>query len=253
MIKYTPLKILFNVGNFSVYSWGFMVAIAFLSTYILSIRKAKKENLNEDQITIMFIIAVITGFVGARILYSLENGFENFFYIWSGGLTWYGGFILAAISIFLYAKKNKISMRYLEIATLYLPLGHAIARIGCFLNWDDYGIATGLPWGIKVPNDVVRHPTQIYSSIINLIIFFILTRIDKKKGKNKSIKKTKKVELPTLFVIYLFLYSIARFLLGFLRESERYINLTLSQWLSLAVLAFSLIFFIMEKRNKKIP
>lgn len=242
MIEYKPIKIFFNLGKINIYSWGVLVAFAFLITYILCSYKAKKEKLDEKIITNLFLIGIIFGFIGSRILYAIENGFDNFYAIWEGGLSWYGGFLLAYLAIFIYIKKKNLSSRYLEIIALFLPLGHAIGRIGCFLNWDDYGKVTNLAWGIKVGNDDPRHPTQIYEIIANIIIFLFLFFLDKKK-KNKFIIKS-----------YLFFYPLARFFIDFFRESKTYFSLTLAQWISLIII-FILVFleiikFIKNKKNK---
>jgi len=243
MIEYTPIRILFRLGNIKIYSWGFLVALSFLIAILLSYKKAKKEKLEPDNIFNIALLALIFGFLGARLLFTFENGFNNFFALWQGGLSWYGGFLLAFLAIFTYLKIKKLPLRYLEIVTLFLPLAHAIARVGCFLNWDDYGKPSNLPWAIKVANDLPRHPTQLYEVVSNLIIFGFLLFLDKKKKG--------KVIIPT----YLISYSLVRFLIDFLRESQRYLALTLAQWISLAVILIVsmtlIVKFIKDKRENK--
>ncbi|MEM4647793.1 MAG: prolipoprotein diacylglyceryl transferase [Candidatus Pacearchaeota archaeon] len=244
MIEHRPINILFSIGKLNIYSWGTIVALAFLIVYILCIRKIKKEKLEERIINDLFIIAIIFGFLGARFLYAIENGFDNFYAVWHGGLSIYGGLLLGFFSIFIYLKIKKISLRYIEIIALFLPIGLAIGRLGCFINWDDYGIPTNLPWAIKVGDDAPRHPSQIYEIIVNLGIFLILFFIDKKD--RKKIKKNKEDELK-LTKWFLFLYPITRLFLDFLRDSARYVGLTLAQWISIAILACLFLLILIKK------
>ena len=69
---------------------------------------------------------------------------------------------------------------------LFLPLGFAIGRLGCFFHWCCGGIATGLPWGVVVNESIVAHPTQIYSIIMNLIIFGIFFYFKNNKFFSKN-------------------------------------------------------------------
>jgi len=225
MIQFTPIRYI-EIFNIKIYVWGLFVLISILITFFLVYKRVKKEKLDEKIIYDLFLISIIFGFLGARILYAIENGFEDFFYIQKGGLSWYG-FLLAYFMIFLYLKIKKVSFRYLEIIAIFLPLAQAIGRIGCFLNWDDYGVYTSLPWGIKV-DDFPRHPSQLYESFTCLLIFFVLLFIDKKKTKKNIIVKA-----------YFLLYSFSRFILDFLRDSSRYFGLTLAQWISLIILIFT--------------
>ncbi|MEM2932960.1 MAG: prolipoprotein diacylglyceryl transferase [Candidatus Pacearchaeota archaeon] len=248
MINYHPTPTL-NLGPITLHTWGIAVAISFLLAMILIHKKAKKEglekNFSESKTIDLLLIAIISGFIGARLLYAIEYGFQDFFIIWRGGLSWYGGLLLGTIAIVSYIKIKNIPFRYLELIALFLPISFAIARIGCFLNWDNYGLPTNLPWGVKVGNDLPRHPNQIYESLSSILIFFILFYIDKKQ-QDKKIKKVRKDKL-ILVPLFLFSYSLIRFLLDFLRDSPRYFDLTLAQWISLAIMIALFINFIIKK------
>jgi phosphatidylglycerol:prolipoprotein diacylglycerol transferase len=154
-----------------------------------------------------------------------------------GGLTYYGGFILATIAIFVYLKKKKIS--FFAVADGIAPslaLAYGIGRIGCHLAGDgDYGIPTSLPWGTNYENGTVRpslqfmgskiaekfpggivpdntplHPTPIYEFLIMLVIFFILWQLRKKDWSDGK-----------LFMLYLVFAGLERFSIEFIRLNPR--------------------------------
>ena len=109
-----------------------------------------------------------------------------------------------------------------------------------FINQELYGKITTLPWGVKFDNAVgIRHPTQIYESIGNLIVFLILIFMWR-----KNVKK------GTIFWSYLSIYSLIRFLAEFLREDKIIaIGLTLTQLIIVPIFIVSL--FFLYKINKK--
>ena len=105
-------------------------------------------------------------------------------------------------------------LSFWKCADLLAPsvaIGYAITRIGCFLNGCCYGAPTSLPWGVRFHEHGFltppSHPTQLYATAANLLIFFLLTRLERLKRAPGFI-----------FVSYLGLYSIYRFLIEFLRK-----------------------------------
>lgn len=256
MIKFNPIHELFSVGFFHVYSWGFMFVVAFIVALILTLREAKKQKIDAKHVYNVALLFLVGAIVGARLFYVLEH-FSYFIekpieiIIGQGGLTSYGAF-LGVLFIWLYARKQK-DITFLQLLDLIAPyafLAIAITRIGCFLNWDDFGKQSSLPWAIKV-DDFARHPTQLYESFYSLISFFILQGFKKIREKQKDKTKFKKflikkflrrLEKPgALFFLFLLFYSFFRFFNDFLREYEtHFLGLALSQWLCLAIFFFSI-------------
>lgn len=155
--------ILFQIGPIPVYSYGLMMAIAFLVADYLLGREFKRLKLNVNYANEMVVLALVSGIVGAKILYLIENlkdflasPLEMLFS--AGGLTWYGGFILAFIILFVYAKRKKLPiLKVLDAVAPALALGYGIGRIGCHLSGDgDYGIPTSLPWGAIYANGTLK-------------------------------------------------------------------------------------------------
>jgi phosphatidylglycerol:prolipoprotein diacylglycerol transferase len=148
------IPILFEFGPIKVYSYGLMLGIAFLlGSYILTL-ELKRKKLNPDIGQWITILAVVFGIAGAKILFLIEewDAFlqDPFGMAFSpGGLTWYGGFILAMIAVFIYIRSKKVSfLKVWDCLGVALILAYGVGRVGCHLAGDgDYGTPTTLPWG----------------------------------------------------------------------------------------------------------
>ncbi len=212
---------LLRVGNFTISSYGVMAAIAFLVAYWLSSLEFKRRRLDEKLLGNFLIAAMVGGMVGAKIVYLFENvplsellrnPIPHLFS--RGGLTYYGGLFGGALLMWIVAYKNKMSFWTLGDAIApAVAIAYALARVGCFLVGDDYGVPSNLPWAIAFPKglpptDVRVHPTQIYEIILSVIIFIYLWKIRKK-------------DAPTglLFSIFLILAGIERFLVEIVRDT----------------------------------
>ena len=160
-----------------------------------------------------------------------------------GGLVFYGGLVLAAITGLWFLKKRHLPvLKICDIYVPYLALGQAIGRWGCLLNGCCYGKETNLPWGIRLPGHSEHlHPPQIYESVLLLFIFLILKFYQNKPRRPGQV-----------FILYFLLYAAARFLVEFYRgdNSRIFLNLTFSQLVSVLIFVVSLIFFISWLKKK---
>ncbi len=225
MIPYSTHPILFQIGNIKFYTYGLMTAIAFIVGYNLIINEGNRKKLNLEQYKLMPFWILIGALLGARIYYIYEYG-GNFFKIWEGGLVFFGSFIGAFIAFFIYAKINKVPVREtLDVFFLAIPLMHAIGRVGCYFRGCCYGLPMQkiMPWGVNYLG-AIRHPTQLYSIIMNLAIFFILLNVGKKDIRG------------LVTSLYLMLYPLGRFFLEFVRVNPRDVfGLTSAQFTSIFV------------------
>ncbi len=247
--------ILFNIGPLSIYSYGVMIALAFVAGIYFSRNQAKKEGIDATLITEISLYLLVGGIIGARLLYVftnftyyLEHPFKIFFS--RGGFVFYGGLIGATITGMWYLKRKQLSL--FKIADIIIPsvaLGEAIGRIGCLLYGCCYGRPTSLLWGISFGVDspagiyVERlHPTQIYSSLICLVIFLYLNNLSSKKKFRGQI-----------FLAYLILLSAYRFMMEFLRGDTTLIswcgNLTLCQCISGLIFLGSILVYLYLSRG----
>jgi phosphatidylglycerol:prolipoprotein diacylglycerol transferase len=137
-----------------------------------------------------------------------------------GGLVFYGGFIAALLAIYVFAKRQKLSfLKVLDIVAPGTALAHAFGRIGCFLNGCCFGKESKMHWAVVFPQNsdpykyygklVSIHPTQLYESCANLLIFIVLFVLVRKMKKGR-----------TTF-LYLILYGTARFIIEFFRGDHK--------------------------------
>jgi len=201
-----------------------------------------------DQTWMIVFIAVIFGIIGAKIFHQLEN-WDDFMndpigsMLSFSGLTFYGGLIVAAIAVAVYAQKNGIPWKRMADAIApSLILAYGIGRIGCQVSGDgDWGIVNTAPmpewiaflpdwiWAYDYPHNILNRgipiegcsgphcfklaepvfPTPIYETTMSVIIFLFLWFI-RKKMKIAGL----------LFAIYLMFNGMERFLIEKIRVNN---------------------------------
>ncbi len=230
------MKTILSIGHYSINVFGMFIGIGIVLGVLLSIQEAKRRNYSVDTITDLMIYAVIFGIVGARLYYVLVFNLDYYISnpgkivaVWDGGLSIQGALIGGAIVSLLYAKVKKINLwSAADIMAPGLILGQAIGRIGC----DVFGFAMTNEyfWGV-LRNGQVLHPTQMYESILNYILFGILW------ARRKSVKYD-----GQLFFTYLIGFSINRFIVEFFRTNPIFLEpFTVAHATSLALILISII------------
>ncbi len=135
------------------------------------------------------------------------------FKFWQGGLTFYGGVLVAIPAGVWFARRR--GLRALQAADVIAPalmLGLAFGRVGCFLNGCCYGGATDSPFGVRFPNLVAdRHPTQVYESVFAFVIFILLRHLFRRRCRGEG----------ELFGWMLTLYGIFRMAIELFRDDPR--------------------------------
>ena len=265
---------LFQIGPFPVYGYGLMLAIGFIIASYLLTEEFKRRKLDPNLANTITLIALIAGVAGSKILYLLEHWswfvLEPFSMAFSpGGLTFYGGLILATLSIYVYGKKKRIP--FFSIADSTAPgliLAYGIGRIGCHLAGDgDYGFPTTLPWGTDysrgtfppsqafrnfpevtnqfpggiVPEHVLCHPTPVYEFLICLVLFWVLWKL------RTHLKPT-----GMLFMLYLVFAGIERFTIEFFRLNPKLaFGLSEAQFISIVLFVIGCggMLFLRAKRS----
>ena len=228
----------FYIGSRPIYWYGIMMATAFLACVIHLMVLARKQGRSPSFGTDIAFWLMLSGIVGARIGYVISNLSVfmacpwTIFRIDQGGIIFYGGLIGGCMALMIFARVKKEKFWPLsDFVASALPLGHAIGRIGCFLNGCCYGTCCTLPWAVGNPNPDIqgeRHPTQLYSSILNLIIYVVLLKFYSRRKREGRV-----------LALYLMLYPLCRFFLEFLRGDER------MRWYGFSVAqVLSLVFFI---------
>ncbi len=250
---------LFQIGPFPIYSFGLMLAIAFLVASYLLTEEFKRRKLNPEIASTFTFLALVLGIAGSKLLHLIEN--------WSafvadpirmafspGGLTFHGGLVLSIVGIYLYLRRKGIPFLVGADATSPgLLLAYGIGRIGCHLAGDgDYGFPTTLPWGTDysrgtyppsiafrdfpeitsqypggiVPDNVLCHPTPMYEFFACALGFWILWRL-----------RTKLQPAGKLFMLYLIIAGAERLAVEFLRLNPRlWLDLSQAQWISIGLI-----------------
>jgi len=250
---------LIKIGPIAIRSYGLMIAIGLFAALQYLLVKGRKAGIPENNITDIALYLVVSGLVGARVVYVLTN-FKFYFLnpadilkIWEGGLVFYGGLIAGVIALVIYVRINK-AIDFWKLGDLLAPaisLAHVFGRIGCLLAGCCYGKPSMLPWAVKYSNpeslaplNVCLHPAQLYESAGNLAVFFALDRFNKTEHKKGQ----------TVF-LYMFLYGVLRFVVEFFRgddRGERLFFLSQGQVISLLLIAAALIaYFYSVKQNKE--
>jgi phosphatidylglycerol:prolipoprotein diacylglycerol transferase len=148
------IPVLFEIGSLKVYSYGLMLGIAFLLGSAILSAELKRKGLDPKLGGTITTLAIIFGIAGAKILFLFENWSDfvkdpSGMAFSAGGLTWYGGFILAMTVVYFYLRSKKVPvMKVWDGLGLALVIAYGVGRIGCHLSGDgDYGPPTTLPWG----------------------------------------------------------------------------------------------------------
>lgn len=227
--------ILFKIGPWTVYSYGVLVLVAFLTAYVTAQKRAAKAGLPSEMVSDLLLILFVTGILGSRIFYVIQHWddfrgvFWRAFMIHEGGLVWYGGFLTAACSGLLYAAFRKWPILTLaDLAAPSLVLGQGIGRLGCFLNSCCYGKETKSFWAVHFPEDsVARHPVQLYETAACFLIFVILSFFYNRKTRKDG----------SVILLYIALYASARLGIEFFRGDQSLtLGLSIPQWTSLCLL-----------------
>ena len=245
--------ILFSIGDFHIYSYGFMIALGIIAAFMVAQKRAEGFGLSADSVFNLGVWAAIGGLLGAKILYFIteipaiiEN--PKLLMNVATGFVVYGGIIGGILTGYIYCRIKKMEfLKYFDIVMPSIALAQAFGRIGCFLAGCCYGKETDAWYGITfhgspfAPEGVSLIPTQLISAVGNLIIFFIL------------IYAAKKFKHPGQTAgLYLVLNSIGRFLIEFLRNDDRgnVGRLSTSQFIAIFICAAG-IFFIWFTGKRK--
>src|SRR5438270_400030 len=178
---------------------GFVWAGAILGAMAYTVRAARREALDTRAVYWACMLGIVFGLWGGHLLGIIYYGTDGrpwaWLRFWSGGQAQYGGIIAGMIAVLLFLKVRKISLlSYADVIAPGVALGVAIGRIGCFLNGDDFGALSRLPWAIRFPpgteayyDHLTRgwitsadalslpvHPVQLYATLAWLGFFAIL-------------------------------------------------------------------------------
>ncbi len=215
MIFQSPGPILFELGPLALRWYGLLYALAFIVSLEIADKYLRPSNITKDELSNFAILALVSGIVGARLWYVLLN-YDYFLHnlleipqIWLGGQSIQGGMFGVWLGTWLLDRKDYLTK--LGIIITVMPLAQAIGRWGNFFNEEAYGSVTDLPWKLYISHTgTYHHPTFLYESIWNLLVFVVLFNIYRRVNHQPL----------TMIGCYLILYSLGRFFLEMLRTDS---------------------------------
>ncbi len=232
---------LFQIGPFTVYGYGLMIAIGVLVAYSVGEYRAKKQGLDPDSLFWITISCLIGGILGAKLLFiivEIKAIIDNpkILLDVTHGFVVYGG-IIGGIGVgYLFCKIKKLEfLKYFDLVMPSIAIAQGFGRVGCMFAGCCYGRETD-GWFQVIynssdfaPNGVALIPTQLIMAVLNFVHFFILVFLAKKVVKHDG----------QVAGFYLVFYSIGRFFLEYLRNDPRgeVKMFSTSQFISLFILA----------------
>ena len=163
-----------------------MICTGILLAGFIALRRAPAHGISSDDTLDIILVSVPVGVIGARLWYVLFNweyyrSFYDVINIRAGGLAIHGGLIFGSIAAIVMCRKKKCNpLDVLDFAFPCIALAQAIGRWGNFFNQEAHGSPTDLPWAIVIDGQKV-HPTFLYESVWCLILFFVLSAVDKRR------------------------------------------------------------------------
>ena len=237
----SPGDTFLNLGFLTIRWYGLLISISVIIGLFISKKLAKSRNINPQYISDILPSLIISSIIGARAYYVIFewrqysgsnfftsfNLFNNviqipsFIAIWQGGIAIHGGLIGGFLCILYFCKSKNIHLKtFIDILIPSIILGQSIGRWGNFFNNEAFGIPTDLPWKLFIPiqnrpiefiNYQFFHPTFIYESLWNFLIFILLITIFYQQNNKNSVRP------GFIGCLYLIGYSFGRFWIEGLR------------------------------------
>lgn len=246
MITISIDPVIFSIGHFMVRWYSLIVLGAIGLGVWLAAREAGRKGFKMDEIYDAALGVVLGGLLGARLFHVLDHWPHEYaanplraLYVWEGGLAIWGGVAGGLVAVALLARRRGWPLpRLLDAVAPGLVLAQAVGRLACIITGDAMGKPTTGPFGFAYtsPNAMVPQlgvyytPTPVYEIVVNLGIFAVLWQL-RKKGWPDGL----------LFLLYVVLYSLERFLLAFTSSYQVIaFGLTQSQIVALLALAAAL-------------
>jgi phosphatidylglycerol:prolipoprotein diacylglycerol transferase len=148
-----------------VFGYGLMLVIGFYCGMQLGRALARRVGIDPDVVVNVALIALIFGIAGARLSHILENigeytradrsAWDNLvaaLNIRSGGLTFFGGLILATVACLIYGAIRRVPLRLgMDVIAPCVMIGLAFGRVGCFMNGCCHGAECNVSWAVHFP------------------------------------------------------------------------------------------------------
>lgn len=252
--------ILFEIGGFPVYTYGVLLAAAYLLGLQFALVRARRLGLDANRVMDLGIWIIISALIGAKLLLLIVD-FDTFrrspqelLTLMRSGGVFYGGLIAAVLVAIWYLRRHR--MPVWSVGDAFAPgiaLGHVIGRMGCFFAGCCFGRETSVPWAITFTNEYARenvgtplhvplHPTQLYEAGAELLILGMLLLLERRGRAFPG----------RTFWAYMLVYGITRFIIEFYRGDARGMvgDFSTSQFVSILLVPLSIVMLIVLARRR---
>jgi len=252
--------ILFDFGRFTIYSYGVLLAAAYLLGLQFALIRARSRGLQRERVMDLGIWIIISALVGAKLLLLVVD-YRQFLdhpgslmdLLRSGGV-FYGGLIAAVTVALFYIWRHRMPMwTTTDVFAPGIALGHVVGRLGCLLAGCCFGRQTTVPWAISfhdpqafavagTPLGVPLHPTQLYEAGAEALILAFLLAFER-RGR---------LFPGRTFWTYMLLYGVSRFVIEFYRGDPRgtvFDALSTSQFVSVILVPLSVVMLLFLSRR----
>jgi phosphatidylglycerol:prolipoprotein diacylglycerol transferase len=252
------------LGQITVYTYGVLLAAAYLTGLKFAMVRGRKWGLDEARVMDLGIYIIISALIGAKLMLLVvdfghfwRNPADALTLIRSGGV-FYGGLILAVAVSLWYLRRHRMPVwTTCDAFAPGIALGHVIGRMGCLMAGCCFGRPTDLPWAITftdpfaesnvgTPLGTPLHPTQLYEAGAELLILGLLLGTER-KGRYFA---------GRTFWLYILLYGISRYIIEFYRGDPRGLVfgvLSTSQFISAILVPLSLVMLVRLSRKAPEP
>lgn len=247
----------FEIFGKEIRWYGILISLGVMAAFVVANVNSKKKGLNFDTIIDGFLWSFPIAIIGARLYYvAFEyknyHSFMDAINIRNGGLAIHGGLIGGLLTAYIFMKVRKINfLEYIDAVIPGIILAQAIGRWGNFMNQEAHGGPVTKEFISKFPEFIQKgmliggtyyHPTFLYESICNLIIFIILMYVVRKKKNQHGIA----------LGCYMALYSVVRFFIeGMRTDSLMFFGLRIAQIVSLTGVLAGIILIIFSIKGTK--
>lgn len=241
----------FEIGPLRITFYGILIATGVALAWALTRRRYAAGGGDADVVERALLWMVVLGFLGARFAYvsthleRFEGRWWSVFAIWEGGLAFYGGLTVGAITaVVLMRRWGGDLMLLVDAAAPAVPLAQAVGRWGNYFNQELFGTPTDLPWGLEIApihrppayaDAPTFHPTFLYESLWNIGLVVVILQLEKRYPRVRG----------RLLSLYLIGYGIIRFLLELIRTDTtfRFLGLSRNGWVSLGAILVGIVLF----------
>lgn len=253
--------ILFEAGGLTIYSYGVLLAAAYLLGLQFALMRARSRGLDSQRVMDLGIWIILSALAGAKLLLLIVD-FDQFtanprdlLSLARSGGVFYGGLIAAVVVALIYLRRHHMPLwTTTDVFAPGIALGHIVGRMGCLLAGCCFGKPASVPWAITfnepaaqaisgTPLGVPLHPTQLYEAGAEALILIFLLLFER-RGRSFP---------GRTFWSYMLLYGVSRFVVELYRGDSRGVvfgTLSTSQFVSALLVPLSIVMLILLSRRK---